>query len=60
MVKFTKERLRLPPSAGLSRCARAATGREHIAACARQPFFQRPGLFVGTLPLDAGRARRCA
>ena len=51
MVKFTKNAS--DATAAAVRLARAATGRDHVAACA-QPFFSGQDWFVGTLPLDAG------
>ena len=40
-------------TAAAVRLSRAATGRDHVAACA-QPFFSGQDWFVGSLPLDAG------
>ena len=51
MVKFTKNAS--DATAAAVRLSRAATGRDHVAACA-QPFFSGQDWFVGTLPLDAG------
>lgn len=52
MVKFTKDGSTATSAA--VKLARAATGRDLVAACADHPFFSYDDWFIGTTPMDAG------
>ena len=52
MVKFTKDGSTAVTAA--VKLARAATGRDLVAACRDHPFFSYDDWFIGTTPVDGG------